>query len=93
MRSLEQIIADNGYDNTPMGDSHNLTGRAPTEGVEWDISLRENDGEYLFEDEGSYAPLASYSDLEYLSEIEGEAIENWGLDADSLVMLPTDSCE
>ena len=27
MRSLEQIVADNGGDNTPVGDSHNLTGR------------------------------------------------------------------
>lgn len=48
MRSLEQIIHDNGGDNTPMYDSHNLTGRAPKdEGVnEW-------------ENEGGYAPLAS----------------------------------
>ena len=28
MRSLEQIIADNGNDNTPALDTHNLTGRA-----------------------------------------------------------------
>lgn len=30
MRSLEQIIADNGGDNTPALDTHNLTGRAFT---------------------------------------------------------------
>lgn len=28
MRSLEQIIKDNGGDNTPLLDTHNLTGRA-----------------------------------------------------------------
>lgn len=28
MRSLEQIVADNGNDNTPALDTHNLTGRA-----------------------------------------------------------------
>ena len=28
MRSLEQIVADNGNDNTPGMDTHNLTGRA-----------------------------------------------------------------
>lgn len=29
MRDIRQIIADNGNDNTPAMDSHNLTGRAP----------------------------------------------------------------
>ena len=33
MRSLEQIIADNGGDNTPAGDTHNLTGRARPEQI------------------------------------------------------------
>ena len=28
MRTLEQIVADNGGDNTPALDTHNLTGRA-----------------------------------------------------------------
>lgn len=28
MRSIEQIIADNGNDNTPALDTHNVTGRA-----------------------------------------------------------------
>jgi hypothetical protein len=27
MRSIEQIIADNGFDNRPAMDTHNLTGR------------------------------------------------------------------
>lgn len=30
MRSIEQIIHDNGGDNTPALDTHNLTGRAST---------------------------------------------------------------
>lgn len=34
MRSLEQIVADNGGDNTPGLDTHNLTGRVAPEGVE-----------------------------------------------------------
>lgn len=34
MRSIEQIIHDNGGDNTPALDTHNLTGRAFPEGVE-----------------------------------------------------------
>lgn len=34
MRSLEQIIHDNGNDNTPALDTHNLTGRAVPRGVE-----------------------------------------------------------
>lgn len=34
MRSLEQIIRDNGGDNTPGMDTHNLTGSAFPEGVE-----------------------------------------------------------
>lgn len=50
MRSIEQIIADNGYDNTPIGDSHNLTGRALPEGVEEDITLREPEWDVLPED-------------------------------------------
>lgn len=29
MRDIRQIIADNGGDNTPAMDSHNLTGRGP----------------------------------------------------------------
>lgn len=29
MRDIRQIIADNGNDNTPAMDTHNLTGRAP----------------------------------------------------------------
>lgn len=29
MRSIKQIIADNGGDNTPAMDTHNLTGRGP----------------------------------------------------------------
>lgn len=28
MRDIRQIVADNGNDNTPAMDSHNLTGRA-----------------------------------------------------------------
>lgn len=34
MRDIRQIIADNGWDNTPALDTHNLTGRALPEGVE-----------------------------------------------------------
>ena len=36
MRSLEQIVRDNGGDDTPALDTHNLTGRAFPEGVETD---------------------------------------------------------
>lgn len=34
MRDLAQIIRDNGADDTPALDTHNLTGRAFPEGVE-----------------------------------------------------------
>lgn len=34
MRSLDQIVKDNGGDNTPGLDTHNLTGRAAPKEVE-----------------------------------------------------------
>lgn len=46
MRSIEQIVRDNGGDDTPALDTHNLTGRAFPEGVEpeW-MPMDMDDGE------------------------------------------------
>jgi hypothetical protein len=41
MDSLDRIVASNGGDNTPMLDTHNLTGRALPKGVEPGITVRE----------------------------------------------------
>lgn len=49
MRSIEQIVKDNGGDNTPALDTHNLTGRAFPEGVEPEWTPLES-----FDDEDEY---------------------------------------
>lgn len=51
MRSIEQIVNDNGGDNTPALDTHNLTGRALPEGVEpeWTPLESEVEGEYEYQ--------------------------------------------
>lgn len=91
MRSIEQIIADNGYDNTPIGDSHNLTGRALPEGVEGDWTPFEAD--VLTDDDFSYAPLATFDELAYLDGAILNAVSDFGLGGEALVALPEDACE
>ena len=39
MRDVRQIVADNGNDNRPGYDSHNLTGRAPKCGFCGDVVI------------------------------------------------------
>lgn len=64
MRSIEQIIHDNGNDNTPGLDTHNLTGRALPEGVEpeWTPYEYDVDDELVAEYEARIADaeIASY---------------------------------
>jgi hypothetical protein len=65
MRSLEQIIHDNGNDNTPALDTHNLTGRAAPRGVEpeW-VPLQSDDPMDDFEDR-NYASTFLLDDDDY----------------------------
>lgn len=68
MRSLEQIIHDNGNDNTPALDTHNLTGRAAPVGVEpdWVGFLNDSDitdeeyEEAFLRDDDDYEPGTAY---------------------------------
>ena len=91
MKPLEQIVAENGGDDTPGLDTHNLTGRMVervyplgqepgehdgyTVGVdrhydEPDLNIRHDDDGLpcracagIYEDEGTYAPLATFDEL------------------------------
>ena len=55
MRDLDKIVADNGGDDTPALDTHNLTGR---------VVLDPDDAEYpLSYEEYTYAPLATFDEL------------------------------
>lgn len=66
MRSLEEIIHDNGGDSTPFLDTHNLTGRAIPEGVEplW-LPLESDD------------PMDSFASLAPLEDFDEISDEDW----------------
>ncbi len=85
MKPIEEIIAINGGDNTPIGDSHNLTGRVIDDGLEWDTTLRAPDmtglaedfEDILWEDDYlmAYAPLATFDELGALGTLPEDACE------------------
>lgn len=60
MRAIEQIIHDNGGDNTPLLDTHNLTGRAFPAGVEPEWEPYES----WDEDEDTYESWLGHLDCE-----------------------------